>query len=127
MTRTALVLILAGWAGLACSRTHNKTAAAADPAAQKQAEEIFANRCTPCHGQNGKGDGPASASLNPHPRNFHDGAWHKTVTDEHIDKIIQYGGSAVGRSAAMPANPDLGGKPDVIAALRTKIRGFASQ
>ena len=27
--------------------------------------------CAPCHGQDGKGDGPAAASLNPKPRDFH--------------------------------------------------------
>ena len=66
-------------------------------------------------------------SDDPHPRNFHDKAWHQSVTDEHIEKIIQYGGSAVGKSPAMPANPDLTSKPDVVAALRKKIRGFGDQ
>lgn len=31
---------------------------------------IFQTTCTSCHGQDGKGDGPASAGLNPSPRNF---------------------------------------------------------
>jgi cytochrome c oxidase subunit 4 len=34
-------------------------------------KEIFEAQCTPCHGPQGFGDGPAAASLNPHPRNFH--------------------------------------------------------
>ncbi len=33
-------------------------------------KNIFQNSCTPCHGANGKGDGPAAVVLNPHPRNF---------------------------------------------------------
>jgi hypothetical protein len=82
-------------------------------------------RCTPCHGPEGRGDGPASASLNPHPRNFHDVDWQKQATDEHIEKIIQYGGAAVGKSPAMPANPDLTDKPQVVAALKNHIRSLA--
>jgi hypothetical protein len=100
-----------------------QTAAAGGAAAE--AKQIFANRCTPCHGASGGGDGPASPSLNPHPRNFHDGAWQKQASDDHIMKIIQYGGAAVGKSPAMPANPDLTDKPEVVAALKDHIRTFA--
>jgi mono/diheme cytochrome c family protein len=92
--------------------------------AVKQAEEIFANRCSPCHGPSGKGDGPASAGLTPKPRNLSDGAWQKEVDDAYLAKIVQYGGAAVGKSAAMPPNPDLNDKPQVIAALRLKIRSL---
>jgi hypothetical protein len=31
---------------------------------------LFAQYCVTCHGENGKGDGPAAASLKPQPRNF---------------------------------------------------------
>ena len=106
----------------ATTATATTTATAGGDAGAK-AKEIFATRCTPCHGPSGHGDGPASASLNPHPRNFSDRAWQSTVTDEHIEKIIKFGGAAVGKSAAMPGNPDLN-DPTVISALRTMIRGF---
>ena len=99
------------------------TVSAGDAAAK--AKEIFGQRCTPCHGPAGAGDGPASASLNPHPRNFTDKAWQASVTDEHVEKIIKFGGTAVGKSPAMPGNPDLS-DPAVIAALRGVIRGFGS-
>jgi mono/diheme cytochrome c family protein len=95
------------------------------PEARAEARKIFEQRCTPCHGPMGRGDGPASASLNPHPRNFTDKTWQGTVTDEHIQKIIQYGGAAVGKSPNMPANPDLQAKPLVVQALAKKIRTFA--
>lgn len=35
-----------------------------------EGEKIFQSVCVSCHGADGKGDGVAGASLNPHPRNF---------------------------------------------------------
>ena len=93
--------------------------------AQRIASEIVANRCAPCHGNLGKGDGPASATLNPKPRNWTDAAWQKATPNEEIEKVIVYGGAAVGKSAAMPANPDLQAKPEVVTALRTRVRGYS--
>lgn len=98
---------------------------AANEEADREAREIFANRCAPCHGPQGAGDGPASAGLTPRPRNFQDRNWQNSVSDDHIDRIIQYGGAAVGRSPAMPANPDLVDRPAVVAALRRYIRSLA--
>lgn len=100
-------------------------AAQISEAAMKEAEEIFKSRCTPCHGEKGDGKGPTSAALQPPPRDFTSPEWQKSVTDEHIEKIIRFGGGAVGRSVAMPANPDLGGKPEVLTALRQYIRNLA--
>ena len=90
-----------------------------------EASALFSQRCTPCHGPSGGGDGPASASLNPRPRNFHDAAWQRSVTDEHLEKIIIGGGASVGKSPAMPANPDLQGRAAIVAGLRAKIRSLA--
>lgn len=101
-------------------------AAPAAPTAEDKAAavELFNNRCTPCHGPQGRGDGPASAALTPKPRNFGDPEWQKGVTDEHLEKIIVYGGAAVGKSPAMPANPDLDQKPGVVKELRAHIRSL---
>lgn len=112
----------------AASAVAAQPAAAAEvtPAVQKEAEEIFNSRCTPCHGPKGAGDGPASAGLTPPPRNFQDKAWQAQVTDEHIEKIITYGGAAVGKSPAMPPNPDLADKP-VVKGLRQHLRGLAAK
>jgi hypothetical protein len=95
--------------------------AAGDPKAK--ALDIFINRCTPCHGTAGAGDGPASASLNPKPRNFNDAAWQGSIDDVYLEKIIKFGGAAVGKSPAMPGNPDLN-DPQVVAELRSVVRGF---
>ncbi|MEZ4403698.1 MAG: c-type cytochrome [Kofleriaceae bacterium] len=103
-------------------------AAAATPAATATAKatELFATRCTPCHGPEGRGDGVASKTLTPPPRNFTDAAWQASVTDDHIEQIIKYGGAAVGKSPAMPANPDLS-DPAVVTALRAHIRGLGGK
>jgi mono/diheme cytochrome c family protein len=100
-------------------------AASTAPGAEAEARQIFESRCVTCHGPGGAGDGPASAGLTPPPRNFQDPVWQTSVTDAHIEQIVQYGGAAVGKSPAMPANPDLMAKPEVVAALRAHVRGLA--
>lgn len=90
--------------------------------ARKEANDIFSSRCAACHGPDGRGDGPGAANLDPKPRNFHDAAWQKSVTDTEIEQTILYGGSAVGKSPVMVPNPDLQSKPAVVAALREHIR-----
>lgn len=95
-------------------------AAPGDPVAK--AKITFEQRCTPCHGATGNGDGPASASLTPKPRNYTDKEWQASVNDEYIEKIIKFGGAAVNKSPAMPSNPDL--DPATVAALRDIVRAF---
>lgn len=94
-----------------------------DPVAA--AAEIYQNRCTVCHGAGGKGDGDGSAALEPKPRDFTSQEWQDEVTDEHLSKIIVYGGAGVGKAPTMPANPDLDAKPAVVAELVKYIRGLA--
>jgi len=93
-----------------------------DPAAD--ARKLFSTKCVVCHGDHGAGDGPGAAALNPKPRAFGDATWQASVTDDQIKKTIVEGGAAVGKSAAMPANPDLAEKPDEVAALVKIVRDF---
>lgn len=95
--------------------------------ARAEAEQIFATRCFTCHGSLGKGDGPGSAGLTPKPRDLTSQEWQASVTDEHIEKIIKFGGSAVGLSPMMPPNPDLNAKTEVVQALRAHVRGLAGK
>ncbi len=97
------------------------------PAAREQAKQIFSTRCAVCHGTDGRGDGPGGSALKPPPRNYHDTAWQDSVTDKEIETAIVYGGAAVGRSPTMIANPDLGSKPAVVAALREMVRNFGKE
>jgi len=90
-----------------------------------EADTIFSQRCSVCHGMSGKGDGPGAAALNPKPRDYNDAAWQKSVTDEYISKVIIEGGASVGKSPTMVANADLKTKPEVVKALVAKVRSFA--
>ncbi|MBI1946268.1 MAG: cytochrome c [Deltaproteobacteria bacterium] len=96
--------------------------AAGDPKAE--ADQIFATRCTVCHGATGKGDGPGAAALNPKPRDYSDAAWQKSITDDVLAKVILEGGQAIGKSPLMAPSPDLKGKPEVVKALVAKVRSF---
>ena len=125
-----------GWAALvlalAVATWTPRPVPAAEPvmistATLKEAIAVYDSRCATCHGAKGKGDGPVGATLDPKPRDLGDPAWQKSVTDEHIEKIIREGGAAVGKSPLMPANPDLKDKPDVVMTLRMKVRSFEPQ
>ncbi|NBB93867.1 MAG: c-type cytochrome [Gammaproteobacteria bacterium] len=74
------------------------------PAADVAAGETkFKQLCGTCHGPTGKGDGPASAALNPQPRDLSSAEWQNEVDDAHIRTVIADGGAAVGLSPIMTA------------------------
>ncbi len=47
--------------------------------------------CAVCHGDNGLGDGPAGASLNPPPRNLVEGKWKKGGTAKDLFTSVRDG------------------------------------
>jgi mono/diheme cytochrome c family protein len=112
--------------------TENSSARAADagstdavsitPQARADAADIFESRCVACHGAEGHGDGPAASNLNPKPIDFHNRDWQKSIDDATIARAIVEGGSAVGVSGEMAANPDLADQPAVVAALVVHVR-----
>jgi cytochrome c6 len=52
---------------------------------------IYAEKCTVCHGPNGKGDGPGGAALNPKPRDHTDGKYMNSRTNEQLLEVIHNG------------------------------------
>ncbi len=93
-------------------------------AERSDAKAMFAQRCTLCHGLAGHGNGPASASLSPRPRDLSLPSWQDSVSDAHIRKILVGGGPAVGKSLMMPANADLADKPALLQALVEVVRNL---
>jgi len=49
-------------------------------------------RCSACHGESGKGDGPAAVALNPKPRNYTDCSVMGKKSDAELFKVIKQGG-----------------------------------
>jgi cytochrome c551/c552 len=97
------------------------------PTPAQQAKLLFDNVCSTCHGLDGTGNGPASESLNPKPRNYTDAAWQSATTDDDLKKIIVEGGQAVGKSGMMPPQPQLKDQPQVLAEIVKIIRGFGKK
>lgn len=68
-------------------------------------KQLFTNTCVSCHGNEGKGDGVAGASLNPKPRNFTDlSGWKNGPKFNQIYKTLQEGitGSAMPSFSNIP-------------------------
>jgi mono/diheme cytochrome c family protein len=85
---------------------------------------MFGSMCAMCHGSDGTGRGPASASLNPKPRDYTDAAWQASITDDQIKEAIVKGGQALGKSPMMPAQPQLADQPELLNGLVQIIRKF---
>ena len=90
----------------------------------QDAKAVYAQKCQPCHGATGKGDGAAGKFLRPHPpRDF--AASLKGKSDYWIAKTIKDGGPAVGKSSVMPGYKDL--TDDQAKALVEYIKQLGSQ
>ncbi|MFN0251961.1 MAG: c-type cytochrome [Kofleriaceae bacterium] len=109
---------------VAATPKETRSANPANTALRAEARAIYAGRCVPCHGASGRGDGPAGAALNPHPRNFTDKAWQSSVNVAYLEKVISRGGPAVGKSPLMPAQADLAQNPELLRALAHYIQDF---
>ena len=124
----ALLALLVGGCGKSEDKSETKAqpeTAAAEPEDPviAAARQLFTMRCQSCHGPEGKGNGPASATMNPKPRNYTSRKWQKSVTDEKIAETIRKGGAAMGLNPMMPAQQDL--TDEQLAGLVKLIRNFA--
>jgi mono/diheme cytochrome c family protein len=66
-------------------------AAGAAAAETRTGAAIYAERCAPCHGDGGAGDGPAAAALEPRPRNFREASFWTARTDDQLRQIVRDG------------------------------------
>lgn len=68
---------------------------------------IYTMNCVSCHGEQGKGDGVAGASLNPKPRNFQDmNGWTNGTTITMIFKTLYEGITNKGMAAYANLPPE---------------------
>ena len=70
--------------------------------------EVYASLCKTCHGEEGRGDGPGAASLNPQPRDFVEGAFSfdadgdgERGTTDDLRLVVEKGAAAYGGSDLM--------------------------
>jgi mono/diheme cytochrome c family protein len=90
--------------------------------AAQSAADLYAEKCAACHGDNGKGDGPAGLAMTPPPAPFSTAL--KGKSDSWIGTVITKGGPAVGMTPAMPPHPTL--SSDQVTALIQYIKGLKS-
>jgi mono/diheme cytochrome c family protein len=69
-------------------------------AALERGQELFQKYCATCHGDNGEGDGPAAASLDPPPQNLQKS--QSLLRDDYLYWRISEGGSMEPFKSSMP-------------------------
>lgn len=76
-------------------------------------DDVYRSTCAPCHGANGKGDGPMGRSLRV--ADLSSPSWQQRVSDDDIANVINKG------RGNMPA---FNMPPDKVQALVKKVRSF---
>ena len=85
-------------------------------------KELVKSNCSVCHGESGKGDGPAGQALPVRPADLGQRITANHYSDQYLIDVISKGGSSVGKSNLMPAwSGALTEKQirDIVAFLRT--------
>jgi mono/diheme cytochrome c family protein len=72
-------------------------------------QHTYKLNCVPCHGPQGKGDGPSAAGLNPPPRDHSNAEYMARLTDDMIAETVQMGGVIRGYPN-MPSSPHIRGE-----------------
>ncbi|MBE2219034.1 MAG: c-type cytochrome [Ignavibacteria bacterium] len=96
---------------------------AATPEMVDKGKALFTMNCASCHGEQGKGDGVAGASLNPKPRNFHDlNGWTNGPSITMMYKTLQEG--IITRGMASYANLPPEDRLNMIMYIRTFLPDY---
>lgn len=111
-------------AGTAAGPAAAAAKAAPSPAVLERGATLYKANCASCHGESGKGDGPAAAVMKPPPTDHTNATYMATLSDEDLAKVIQMGGAMRGKPL-MPSNPQLRG--DDLDALVAFTRGLSAQ
>ena len=81
-----------------------KAPAADKPGLIAKGKELFTGKatCFTCHGNEGRGDGPAGAALDPTPRNFHNPKFPTVKTEGEMRWVIMNGSPGTGMISYVP-------------------------
>ena len=93
-----------------------QSSSAADPATLALGEEVYRSQCQPCHGREGKGDGPAARFVDPKPRDLTSGKWQH-VREPSVEEIVRVVTNGV---------PDTGMEPFAELLTDEEIRAVAA-
>ncbi len=74
-----------------------------NPESIEQGKQIFNKLCWTCHGNKGKGDGPASKSLKPKPADFSTSEFHEQTDGAIFWKITEGRGSMASYKSSLSA------------------------
>ncbi len=64
-------------------------------------QSLYLQYCASCHGDDGKAQTPLAANLDPRPADHSAGSYMNPLSDEHLFKVVKFGGTAVDRSPLM--------------------------
>lgn len=64
-----------------------------------QGKQLFTEKCSPCHGPNGEGNGPLARVFNPKPVSFQDPKFWQSDNAKQMPDIIKKG---KGQMVALP-------------------------
>jgi len=70
---------------------------------EQQGALLYNRYCAVCHGQEGRGDGFNSFSLDPRPRDLSDSIYMAALSDAQIEQTISGGGRSINKTQLMPA------------------------
>lgn len=90
----------------------------------QEAEQLYEQTCAPCHGVEGKGDGPTSQVLQPKPANL--ALVLKGKNTAYLTKLLKGGGASVGKSPLMPSYQGML-TDEQIRSLIQYVKGFVAQ
>lgn len=90
---TAIALVFALGVGYAADQSGQKVVIPVDKTPANNGRQMFVSYCAPCHGVEGKGNGPAAAALKIPPTDLTvlSKKNHGRFPDTHIVAVMQFG------------------------------------
>jgi len=79
--------------------------------------QVFHRQCVPCHGKEGKGNGPAAVAFNPKPADLTDADRMGKLTDEELLTVIGAGRGSMPSFAAVLSGDELQAVSDYVRSL----------